>query len=102
MSQLRDCVTCGAQFIVPARNPHKRFCSPRCRVADWHARNDRARDIPNAVPHDVPDQNAVPNPNAAPANNAQRCPHCHQPLAVIVIVVPPTAAHVRTPEPAHA
>jgi endogenous inhibitor of DNA gyrase (YacG/DUF329 family) len=112
MSPPRECVTCGQPFTVPANNPHKRFCSPRCRVADWHARNDHTTKSANGVPHAAAHPNAVPadvhSPNAVAANAAptansgQRCPHCHAPLAVIAIVVPPTAAHVRTPEPDHA
>lgn len=112
MSPPRECVTCGQPFTVPAKNPHKRFCSPRCRAADWHARHDHQTTTPNAVPVGVRGPNAVPDavpgPNAAAtnatpaANSGQRCPHCHAPLAVIAIVVPPTAAHVRTPEPDHA
>lgn len=35
------------------------------------------------------------------ANDDGRCPHCHQPIAVIATLVPPGAAHVRTPEVMH-
>src|SRR5664280_1059698 len=38
----RPCTTCGRSFAVPANNPGKRYCTPRCRVADWHHRHDRA------------------------------------------------------------
>jgi hypothetical protein len=102
MNPIRDCVTCRRPFTVPANNPHKRFCSPRCRAADWHACNDHTTN-PNTVldavatPNGVP--SAAPNANAATAaNRGQRCPHCHQPIAVIAIVVPPTAAHVHIQE----
>lgn len=93
----RDCTNCGRPFTVPANNPHRRFCSARCRVADWHVRHDRqpADDVshPNAVPNVVPPANAVPV-----ANGVHRCPHCHHELAVIAVVVPATAAHTRVPE----
>jgi endogenous inhibitor of DNA gyrase (YacG/DUF329 family) len=86
----RSCVTCGTTFTVPANNPHRRFCSPRCRVADWHARHDRRnRDVAN----DVQPRNAVPA-----ADGGHRCPHCHHDLAVINLIVPASAAHVRLPE----
>jgi endogenous inhibitor of DNA gyrase (YacG/DUF329 family) len=120
---IRSCVTCTAPIIVTRRNPNRRYCSPRCRVADWHHRHDRPHldhhaptadnavpDHTNAVPNDVP--NVVPTPptttyqtptNGVPggantANGEQRCPHCHAPIAIIAVLVPPTAAHVRTPE----
>ncbi len=102
------CITCGQPFPIPANNPHRRFCTPRCRVADWHARHDQQRrPQTNAIPNAVPDPNDVaddvPRANAVPAvNGVQHCPHCHAPLAVIAVVVSPTAAHVRTPEPTHA
>src|SRR6476469_10951410 len=35
----RTCVTCASPITVTTRNPNRRFCSPRCRAADWHARN---------------------------------------------------------------
>jgi hypothetical protein len=111
----RTCITCTAPISVTRRNPHKRYCSPRCRVADWHRRHDRPHldnGVPaagNAVPNDV--ANVVPQPptpftppaNAVPAggnaaNGEQRCPHCRGPIAIIAVLVPPTAAHVRTPE----
>jgi hypothetical protein len=107
------CATCGWPIRITRRNPNKRYCSPRCRVADWHRRHDRPPHPTNAVPNHVP--NAVPNhvpqpattftppANIAPgssttANGDQHCPHCREPIAVIAVLVPPTAAHVRTPE----
>jgi hypothetical protein len=98
------CLTCGRPFPIPANNPHRRFCSPRCRVADWHSRHDRARRPRAEATLGAPDVgHDVPTPNGVPArNDVQRCPHCRAPLAVIVVVVSPTAAHVRTPEPTHA
>jgi endogenous inhibitor of DNA gyrase (YacG/DUF329 family) len=111
----RPCITCGQTITVTTRNPNRRFCSPRCRVADWHARNDRparttdhvpnaSNDVPNAVSapsNEVP--NVVPAApllgNAVPAaNGVQHCPHCHHELAVIAVIIPAEAAHILTPE----
>jgi endogenous inhibitor of DNA gyrase (YacG/DUF329 family) len=102
----RPCVGCGRPIAVTTRNPNRRFCSARCRVADWHARNDRPTDVPNAasttgaVPNVVaPQLNAVPTANGiTAANGVQRCPNCHHELAVIAVVVPAKAAHIPTPE----
>lgn len=83
---------CGTVFTVPARNPHRRFCSPRCRAAAWRTRHDSSNEAGDAT-------NAVTPANGVPATNGvQRCPHCHHQLAVISVVVPTTATHVRTPE----
>lgn len=105
----RPCVGCGQPITITSRNPNRRFCSPRCRVADWHYRHDRpdpANAVANAVPvddavrNDVASQaNAVPGTNGvAAANGVQRCPNCHHELAVIAVIVPANAAHIRTPE----
>ena len=92
----RTCDTCGAAITVTARNPNRRFCSPRCRKAAWQAgnRNRTPNSVANAVAdgvHDVAD--AVPA-----ANGVTRCPHCRQDVAVIAVVIPADAAHIRTPE----
>lgn len=95
MTTTRHCVTCGIAITVTTRNPNRRYCSPRCRKAAWQAGNRR---IPNSVAngvadgvHDVAD--AVPA-----ANGVTRCPHCRQDVAVIAVVIPADAAHIRTPE----
>lgn len=103
MTATRDCALCGRAFPVPANNPHRRYCTPRCRVADWRHRhqpapgsdhdNPPAAAVPNAVP------NAVPTPDAANAD--PRCPHCGQAVAVVTLLVPAAAAHVRTPQVPH-
>jgi len=108
----RPCATCGRPFPQLANNPRKRYCTPRCRVADWHSRNDRpgrqpaapppvdpARETGNGVPNGVPTSNGVPNgvPNAV-----TRCPHCSKPVAVISLLVAPAAAHIATPAAADA
>jgi endogenous inhibitor of DNA gyrase (YacG/DUF329 family) len=56
----RDCAHCGTPITITTRNPNRRYCSPRCRGADWDARNRRVRnDVANDVVHNVGD--AVPN-----------------------------------------
>jgi endogenous inhibitor of DNA gyrase (YacG/DUF329 family) len=106
----RCCLNCGRRLHIPAQVPGKRFCSPRCRVADWHRRNDRRAEDPNqpeqadanAVPEPRYAANAVPSAsNAVPGTTAAtgRCPHCGQPVAVISVLVTPAAAHVPVPTP---
>ena len=99
------CVNCGSPITVTTRNPNHRFCSPRCRVADWHVRN-RRNDVANGA-NDVAPRIEVPNdvaprtdvPNAVPAaNGVTKCPHCRHDLAVIAVVIPADAAHVPIPE----
>ena len=109
MTGQRSCAGCGRPIEVPANNPHKRYCSPRCRVADWHHHHDRppdpadgqprpaGADVPNAVPASNAVPNAVPVPNAAAAGPTPRCPHCRQPVTVLNLLVPPAAAHVTVP-----
>lgn len=108
----RVCAGCGRPIEVPANNPHKRYCSPRCRVADWHHRNDRPTsetpgdrrgpagiDIANVVPAPNAVTNAVTTANAAnPGSATPRCPHCHQPITVLNLLLPPDAAHVAVPD----
>ncbi|MGH3488537.1 MAG: hypothetical protein ACRDP8_11595 [Actinopolymorphaceae bacterium] len=103
LESTRECTSCGQPFTISTKNPRRRFCSPRCRAADWHARNRTAADA-DADANDVhPTTNAVPNGEPRPngvqtANGVQRCPHCHHELAVIAVLVPPAAANVRLPE----
>lgn len=107
----RSCPTCDATVTINARNPHRRYCSTRCRAAAYRHRR-RLRDldtadgaangVTNAVPTNAVTTNAVPAQNAVPAaNGVQHCPHCRQPLAVIAVVVPADAAHIRIPEVIH-
>ena len=112
----KTCATCGRPFPELANNPRKRYCTPRCRVADWHSRNDRPKRqpaaptpsdpvvangnaVPNAVPNGVTTSNGVPN---AVPNVVTRCPHCAKPVAVISLLVAPAAAHIATPAAADA
>jgi endogenous inhibitor of DNA gyrase (YacG/DUF329 family) len=99
------CVNCGCPIAVTTRNPNRRFCSPRCRVADWHA-HQRSNDVANGD-NNVHPRTGVPNavraangvPNAVPAaNGVTKCPHCRHDLAVIAVVIPADAAHVPIPE----
>jgi hypothetical protein len=111
------CATCAAPITITDRHPNKRYCSPRCRVADWHRHHDRPSQstmdtpggdtpdgVPAGTPYHVPDTvptYATPThdlPAGYVANGDQRCPHCRAPIAIIAVLVPPTAAHVRTPE----
>ena len=103
----QTCATCGRPFPELANNPRKRYCTPRCRVADWHFRNDRpsrqpaasqpnpAGETGNGVPNGVPTSNGVPN-------GVTRCPHCAKPVAVISLLIAPAAAHIATPAAADA
>lgn len=47
-SATHGCAACGRPITVTSRNPNRRDCTARCRLADWHRRN-RTRH-PNAVP----------------------------------------------------
>lgn len=100
----RRCLNCGRRIHIPAQVPGKRFCSPRCRVADWHRRNDRPSPAdraeqpdPNAVPEPAYAANPVPGVGSAAAASTGRCPHCGQPVAVVSVLISPAAAHVPVP-----
>jgi endogenous inhibitor of DNA gyrase (YacG/DUF329 family) len=115
MTTSRACVTCGQTFQVDPRNPRRRFCSPRCRAADWHRRHRAPSPNPanamnsngtttSTVTNAVTKANAVTPVNGVTNDDRRaavaRCPHCHAPVAVLTLLVPPAAAHVATP-PAH-
>jgi endogenous inhibitor of DNA gyrase (YacG/DUF329 family) len=107
---MTSCAHCGRPITITSRNPNRRYCSPRCRVADWHARqrqtpageptdNDMNNDLTNDVTNEVANLVRDDVTNAVPAaNGVQHCPNCRQPLAVISVLVPAAAAHIRTPE----
>lgn len=113
MTKERACAGCGRLIEVPANNPRKRYCSPRCRVADWHHHHDRhpndggPDDAPGgaetAAPAAADPQNGVRDPNVVanavptPGQTPPRCPHCHQPVTVVTMLLPPAAAHVTVP-----
>jgi endogenous inhibitor of DNA gyrase (YacG/DUF329 family) len=94
----RPCATCGRPFPLLANNPRKRYCTPRCRVADWHHRNDRTRNTTPiaSTPDGVQADNDVPIQYGVP-NAVTRCPHCALPVAVISLLITPAAAHIATP-----
>lgn len=98
----RTCVTCGSPITVTTRNPNRRFCSQRCRSANWHARNRATTNgVTNHVVNDVADPVHTPDDvhnTVRAANGTARCPHCRHELAVIAVVIPADAAHVQTPE----
>jgi endogenous inhibitor of DNA gyrase (YacG/DUF329 family) len=101
---MTSCAHCGQPITITSRNPNRRFCSPRCRVADWHARHPRHPSTGlNVVDHTIDAVvDAVPSVNGIPAaNGVQHCPHCRQPVAVINVLVPAAAAHIPTPEVIH-
>jgi DNA replication protein DnaC len=64
----RTCPTCDATVTVNARNPHRRYCSTRCRAAAYrHRRRLRELDTTadgasNGVTNAVPPANAVTHP----------------------------------------
>lgn len=104
MRPVRDCAMCGRTFTVPANNPHRRYCAPRCRVADWrHRLRADSHTRPDDRPVDVGGvTNAVTAANAANgAGGGAPCPHCGRPVTVINMLLAPTAAHVRLPKNAH-
>lgn len=107
----RRCATCGIPITVTSRNPRRRYCTPRCRVADWHQHNrtrtpnptsgvangvDDARTVANAVGNQT---NDVSPATAASIATLARCPTCRTPLTVLTWLLPPAAAQVATPNP---
>ena len=102
MTGLTSCAHCGTAMPIPTgRRARQRYCTELCRKAAWR---DRHRDDPTTndiVSTTVPDLVIVPtaSPDAVPNPGGQhRCPHCHQPLAIVSVVVPAAAAHIDTPE----
>jgi endogenous inhibitor of DNA gyrase (YacG/DUF329 family) len=96
---MTSCAHCATPMPTPTgRQARKRYCSQRCRKAAWRARHhgDTAR---NVVSNTVPDP--VPTPSrddVATPGAGHQCPHCRQPLAIISVVVPASAATVHVPE----
>jgi endogenous inhibitor of DNA gyrase (YacG/DUF329 family) len=101
------CPVCAQAFTSTAhQRPPRRYCSTRCRKIAWRRRRPRSRPSPVPRPGDV--TGPVPRPRqgpGAPAGAEQtppaRCPHCARPIAVITLLVDPTAAHVPTPQVRH-
>lgn len=116
----RLCATCGTPFTWTSRNPRRRFCDPVCKSRWWRATNtDNANHdagavagtpatISTAQPRtDTADTaNAVTQPydpyvagygNGHAPSAVQNCPNCHQPVAVVNLLVTTAAAYVNTP-----
>lgn len=96
------CAHCGtAMPTLTGRAARKRFCSVDCRKAAWRERHHDDDVRADVVPHVVPDVAVVPTafPDDAPTRGGRhRCPHCHQPLAIVSVVIPADAALVKPPE----
>ncbi len=111
----RQCPVCGQPFTRNPRSPTHTYCSDRCRSAAWYQRRgprrprssgtaDQVTAVTNAVDTVTAVTNAVDAGNQDPqaingANTVQLCPHCRRPIALLTLVVSPTAAHVAVPEP---
>lgn len=124
----RCCPVCASSFVPHPRKPSQTYCTERCRAAAWrqHGRQQRAalastndvnavnhdvnevhdaREVRNRVGHeDTPTQDTRNVTNEDVRRNGettavQHCPHCRQPITVITLIVPPTAAHVAVPQP---
>ena len=103
---MTSCAQCGTGMPTPTgRSARKRFCGVDCRKAAWRQRHrhDTVPAVP-AVPAVPGVSLAVPAvvtafPDDVPTPGGQhRCPHCRQPLAVISVLVPAAAAHIKPPE----
>ena len=99
---MTTCAHCGTAMPTPTgRASRKRFCSDGCRKKAWlerhrhdHGPGDGHRDVVPAVPAVL---TAYPDDVATPGGQ-HRCPHCRKPLAVISVVIPADAAHIKPPE----
>lgn len=104
----RACATCGQLFHTDPRTPSRRYCTPRCRAADWrHRHSMNSPNAANAV-NDVRNVAGGSNDVTNAANRGGRaghalgcCPHCQMPIAVLTLLIPPAAAHVNPPQAAH-
>ena len=101
----RQCPVCGQPFTRNPRSPTHTYCSDRCRSAAWYQRRGPRRPRSSGTADEVTAvTNAVDAGNQDPqaingANTVQLCPHCRRPIALLTLVVSPTAAHVAVPEP---
>lgn len=116
----RLCATCGQPFTWTSRNPKRRFCDPVCKARWWRASNadtDTAADQPPATntartaqirtdTDPATTANAVTQPydpyvagygTGQTPSAIQNCPNCHQPVAVVNLLVTTAAAYVNTP-----
>lgn len=120
----RRCPICTTEFVPNPRQPAHTYCSNRCRRTAYDRRARRAvvegvRDgVPDAVgngetaseqvgrtkPEGRPDASGdavagVGNGVADEVRDTGHCPHCRQPIALVTLLLAPTAAHVTVPEP---
>lgn len=115
----RCCAACGETFTWTSGNPRHRFCSPRCKARWWRAvrRDDAATGQPGPARQATGTGTGTGTPANSTANvvtrtyapctagygggqppsAVQNCPNCHQPVAVINLLVTPAAAYVNTP-----
>jgi hypothetical protein len=97
-----SCAHCGTAMPPPTgRQARKRFCSDPCRKAAWRHRQRDHLAVRDTVPNVVPGRVIVPTASRddLPTPGRQhRCPHCRQPLAIISVLIPASAATVHPPE----
>jgi endogenous inhibitor of DNA gyrase (YacG/DUF329 family) len=118
----RLCASCGQPFTWTSRNPRRRFCNPACKSRWWRASNNdtqatgrpaadtagsttgRPEDtdvVDPAATSDVVTSSYDPYVAGYGTGQAptaiQNCPNCHQPVAVINLLVTSAAAYVNTP-----
>jgi endogenous inhibitor of DNA gyrase (YacG/DUF329 family) len=114
----RLCATCGQAFTWTSTNPRRRFCNPKCKARWW--RSTRADTVKTVASTDHPahtDTATIDTKTSRTANAVtghydtydtgyrdqpgpgatQTCPNCHEPVAVINLLVTPAAAYVNTP-----
>jgi endogenous inhibitor of DNA gyrase (YacG/DUF329 family) len=120
---IRKCATCGEPFTWTSRNPKKRFCDPVCKARWWRVSNSDTDTTAAATTPLAPAPSAASTGSTDTAvtasttnavthaydpyisgyadrqtpSTAQSCPNCHQPVAVINLLVAPAAAYVNTP-----
>jgi endogenous inhibitor of DNA gyrase (YacG/DUF329 family) len=113
---IRLCASCGQSFTWTSRNPRRRFCTSICKARWWRATNSAnvtGRDVSGpgaststAAPAAADTANAVTPQDGRyvagygddqPPSPVQNCPNCHQPVAVINLLITPAAAYVNTP-----
>jgi endogenous inhibitor of DNA gyrase (YacG/DUF329 family) len=116
----RCCPICTTEFTPNPRQPAHTYCTNRCRRTAY---DRRARStVPDGVPDAVDDGDTAPEqvqrtqPGSRPdassdavggvgdgvadeVHDTGHCPHCGQPIALVTLLLAPTAAHVTVPEP---
>jgi len=82
----RDCPVCHSP--LPGVNPRRVYCSPACKAEGW--RRDHANDTGRTP---IPRKTPAPPPPAI----LRDCPHCGEPVAVVVLLATPHVARPDTP-----